>query len=51
MKLYGTIGSGRLLNIRVILDGENASENIRKLKYYQVDMTRHMTFYVRSKEQ
>ena len=59
MKLYGPIGSGRLLNIKVILDGQevyegqvdDAPEEIRTLKYYQIDMVTPMTYYVRSEDQ
>ena len=59
MKVYGPIGSGRLLYIRVLLDGEqvyegqidDAPEEIRALKYYQIDMVTPMTYHVRSEDQ
>ena len=51
---YMPIGSGRLLNIKVIVDGieayegmvEDAPEEIKKMKYYKIEMVRPMTYYV-----
>lgn len=48
------IGSGRLLNIKVIVDGieayegmvEDAPEEIKKMKYYKIEMGSPMTYYV-----
>ena len=48
------IGSGRLLNIKVIVDGieasegmvEDAPEEIKKMKYYKIEMVSPMTYYV-----
>lgn len=57
-KVYGPIGSGRLLTIEVILDDgpiiysgeiDEAPENIRQLKYSHIEMTRPMKYYVYSK--
>lgn len=51
---YMPIGSGRLLNIKVIVDGieayegmvEDAPEEIKKMKYYKIKMGSPMTYYV-----
>lgn len=51
---YMLIGSGRLLNIKVIADGnevyegmvENAPEEIKKMKYYKIEMGNPMIYYV-----
>ena len=51
---YMPIGSGRLLNIKVIVDGieayegmvEDAPEEIKKMKYYKIEMGSPMTYYV-----
>lgn len=59
MRTYLPIEACRLLNIRVILDGENvyegmvddAPEEIRKLKYSKVEIGDKNTFYVFSKLQ
>lgn len=57
-KVYVSIGSGRLLNIKVILDDnptpiyegmvEDAPEEIRNLKYSKVDVASQITYYVYS---
>lgn len=55
-KTYMPIGAGRLLNIRVILDGqavyegmvENAPEEIKQLKYSEVQMENPITYIVYS---
>lgn len=51
---YMPIGSGRLLNIKVIVDGnevyegkiEDAPEEIKRLKYYKIEMGSIMTYFV-----
>ncbi len=56
-KVYMAIGLGRLLDIRVILDGnliyegrvEDAPEEVRNLKYSKADMGKIITYYVYSK--
>lgn len=58
-RVYLQIGSGRLLNINVILDGEqvytgeveDAPDNIKKLKYSKVKMGNPITYYVYSELQ
>ena len=54
-RTYLTIGSGRLLEIRVILDDEqiiyegrieDATEEIKQLKYSEIKMGNPMTYYV-----
>lgn len=55
-KVYMSIGTSRLLDIKVILDGqevydgmvEDAPDEIKQLKYSQVDMGSKMTYYVYS---
>lgn len=55
-KTYMQIGTGRLLDIKVILDGqevysgmvEDAPNEIKQLKYSKVDMTSPITYYVYS---
>lgn len=55
-KEYMQIGAGRLLDIRVILDGqevyngmvEDAPNEIKQLKYSKVDMGSKITYYVYS---
>ncbi len=56
-RTYMPIGSARLLNIRVILDGvekyngmvEKAPDKIKKLKYSEVEMNgNEITYYVYS---
>lgn len=55
-KVYTTIGSGRLLDIKVILDGqevyngmvEDAPNEIKQLKYSKVDVGSKLTYYVYS---
>lgn len=55
-KVYQSIGSGRLLDIEVILDGEkvysgmveDAPEEIKKLKYSKVEIENKMSYYVYS---
>lgn len=57
-KVYVSIGSGRLLNIRVILDDnstpiyegmvEDAPEEIKDLKYSKVNVASQITYYVYS---
>lgn len=56
-RAYLNIGSGRLIDIRVILDDneilyegmvENAPTEIRNLKYYKVENADKMVFYVYS---
>lgn len=55
-RVYSTIGSGRLLNIKVILDGqevyngmvEDAPNEIKQLKYSKVDVSSQLTYYVYS---
>lgn len=55
-RVYATIGSGRLLDIKVILDGqevysgmvEDAPNEIKQLKYSKVDMGSQLTYYVYS---
>lgn len=51
---YMPIGSGRLLNIKVIVDGieayegmvEDAPEEIKQMRYYKIEMGSIMTYYV-----
>lgn len=58
-KIYLKVGSGRLLDIKVILDEkevyngmiEDASEEIKKLKYSNVEMGSKITYYVYSELQ
>lgn len=53
-KTYMSIGSARLLNIKVIVDGtevyegmvEDAPEEIKKMRYYKIEMSNPMTYYV-----
>jgi len=57
-KVYMSIGSGRLLNIRAILDDnptpiyecmvEDAPEEIKDLKYSKVNVASQITYYVYS---
>lgn len=57
-KVYVSIGSGRLLNIRVVLDDnptpiyegmvEDAPEEIKDLKYSKVNVASQITYYVYS---
>lgn len=55
-KTYMQIGASRLLDIRVILDGqevysgmvEDAPDVVKQLKYSKVDMGSKMTYYVYS---
>ena len=55
-KVYLPIGSGRLLNIIVLLDDEkvyegrveDASENIKELKYSKIEVGNPMIYYVYS---
>ena len=57
-KVYVSIGSGRLLNIRVVLDDnptpiyegmvEDAQEEIKDLKYSKVNVASQITYYVYS---
>lgn len=57
-KVYVSIGSGRLLNIRVALDDnptpiyegmvEDAPEEIKDLKYSKVNVASQITYYVYS---
>lgn len=55
-RVYSTIGTGRLLNIKVILDGqevyngmvEDAPNEIKQLKYSKVDVGSQLTYYVYS---
>lgn len=57
-KVYVSIGSGRLLNIRVVLDDnptpiyegmvEDALEEIKDLKYSKVNVASQITYYVYS---
>lgn len=55
-KVYMSIGTSRLLDIKVILDGqevysgmvEDAPNEIKQLKYSKVDMSRPITYYVYS---
>lgn len=58
-KAYLPIGAGRLLDIRVILDDnvtdpfyegmiENAPENVKRLRYSNVECADKMVFYVYS---
>lgn len=57
-KVYVSIGSGRLLNIRVVLDDnptpiyegmvEDAPEEIKDLKYSKVNVASKITYYVYS---
>lgn len=52
-KVYQRIGIGRLLDIRVVLDGEtiyegmveDAPENVKNLKYSSVEMGRPITYF------
>lgn len=55
-KVYMPIGTSRLLDIKVILDGEevysgmveDAPNEIKQLKYSKVDMGSPITYYVYS---
>lgn len=55
-KVYMSIGTSRLLDIKVILDGqevysgmvEDAPNEIKNLKYSKVDMGSPITYYVYS---
>ena len=55
-KVYQSIGLGRLLDIRVILDNEliyegkveDAPDNIKSLRYSKVEMGKPLTYYVYS---
>ena len=57
-KVYVSIGSGRLLNIRVVLDDnptpiyegmvEDAPKEIKDLKYSKVNVASQITYYVYS---
>lgn len=57
-KVYVSIGPGRLLNIRVVLDDnptpiyegmvEDAPEEIKDLKYSKVNVASQITYYVYS---
>lgn len=55
-KVYMQIGAGRLLDIKVILDGqevyngmvEDAPDEIKQLKYSKVHMGSQITYYVYS---
>lgn len=57
-KVYVSIGSGRLLNSRVVLDDnptpiyegmvEDAPEEIKDLKYSKVNVASQITYYVYS---
>lgn len=55
-KVYGPIGDGRLLNIKVILDGEeiysgmveDAPDEVKKLKYSEVKIGSQITYLVYS---
>ncbi len=55
-RVYAAIGSGRLLDIKVILDGqevysgmvEDAPNEIKQLKYSKVDMDSKITYHVYS---
>ena len=60
MRVYGTIGSFRLVNIKVVVDEnnvlyegavDNAPGEIRNLKYSKVKTGKEMEFYVYSKFQ
>lgn len=58
-KVYFPICSGRLLNIKVILDDnliyegmiEDAPEEVRKLKYSKIESGSKITYYVYSELQ
>ncbi len=53
-KNYMPIGESRLLNIKVIIDGnqmyegmvEDAPQEIRKMKYYKIEMGNPIIYYV-----
>lgn len=55
-KVYMSIGTSRLLDIKVILDGqevysgmvEDAPNEIKNLKYSKVDMGSPITYYIYS---
>ena len=52
-RVYTTIGAGRLLDIKVILDGqevyngkvEDAPNEIKKLKYSKIESGSKLTYY------
>lgn len=55
-RVYSSIGSGRLLDIKVMLDEkeiytgmvEDAPEEVRRLKYSKVEFEDKITYYVYS---
>ncbi len=55
-RVYTTIGAGRLLDIKVILDGqevyngkvEDAPNEIKKLKYSKIESGSKLTYYAYS---